>query len=75
MLDYKMRYKTVLHRFEVASLVEDTKGVVVEAEEWNAALNKYAQDGWTIKNGGSVASGLSLVFWALLEMEQKEEGF
>jgi hypothetical protein len=74
-----MEYKTILWPIDFESIAGSMKGKssndAFEAEAWNASLQKYARDGWTIKSAGPVMSGNSLVFWALLERPEKKEGF
>ena len=79
-MDYKMEYKTVIHPYDFAFLVDDAKGkmgseAAYETVDWNNALNKYGKDDWTVKKIGTLVSGKDLVFWALLEREVKKEGF
>jgi hypothetical protein len=70
-----MEYKTILQPNDLDSLVSAKGNAAVEADDWNKSVNKYVLEGWNIKNGGTVASGNVLVFWALLERELKREGF
>ena len=68
-----MEYKVVMRPYDIASIVGKARGkggtyeATCEVGDWNIALNKYAKDGWTVKNGGTVTSGSDLIFWALLE--------
>ncbi len=74
-----MQYKTILKPYDLASLVGMAVGDVkmpkepFEATDWDNTINKYAKDGWIVKNHGAIASGSSVVFWALMEKEEQEQ--
>ena len=74
-----MQYKTILKPYDLAMLVGKAVGDTKAAQEpfetadWNSALNKYAIDGWIVKNSGVIQSGSNIVFWALLEKEEQEQ--
>ncbi|MGD6808768.1 MAG: hypothetical protein ACQCN3_03630 [Candidatus Bathyarchaeia archaeon] len=74
-MDYKTEYKTILQSNDLDSLVGAKGNAAVEADDWNTSLNGYAQNGWIVKNCGTVASGTILVFWALLERSKEQKGF
>ena len=66
----KLEYKVVFRPYDLATLIGRAKGeyeATYEAGDWNIALNKYAKDGWSIKNSGTITSGRAIIFWALLE--------
>jgi hypothetical protein len=75
-----MEYKVVLKPYDLTSAIGRAKGglgtdeATWEAGEWNTSLNKYANEGWVIKNSGALVSGRDLLFWVLLEREDKVEG-
>jgi hypothetical protein len=68
-----LEYKVVMRPYDIASLVGKARGksgtyeATCEAGDWNIALNKYAKDGWIVKNSGTVTSGSDLIFWAIME--------
>ena len=68
-----MEYKVIFKPYDLTSLIGRAKGDAgsyegtCETGEWNTALNKYAKEGWSIKNSGTTTSGRDIVFWALLE--------
>lgn len=68
-----MEYKVVLKPYDLTSLIGRAKGIAgtneatCEAGEWNNSLNKYANEGWVVKNSGTLVSGRDLLFWVLLE--------
>lgn len=74
-----MQYKTILKPYDLGMLVgnavADTKASQepIEPADWNRTINKYASDGWLIKNNGAIQSGSNIVFWALLEKEEQEQ--
>ena len=71
--DKKMEYKTILRPYDLTSLIgravgdAGTSQATCETGDWNSALNKYAKEGWTVKNSGVIESGRDVIFWALLE--------
>jgi hypothetical protein len=72
-----LEYKVVLRPYDTTTLIGRAKGdagtseATYEAGDWNSSLNKYAKDGWVIKNSGTIVSGRDIVFWALLEKPTK----
>jgi hypothetical protein len=75
-----LEYKTVFRPFDFAALIGDVREksaieAAIESEGWNASLNKYAKDGWVVKEYGPIVSGNDLILWALLERSEKKEGF
>lgn len=45
----------------------------LQTSDWDNALNGYGKDGWVVANSGVIESGSAIVFWALLEKEEREE--
>jgi len=70
-----MQYKVAYRPYDATSLIGSAKGKggtyegTRETGDWNTALNKYAKDGWTVKNSGTIGSGRDIIFWALLEKQ------
>ena len=70
-----MQYKVVYRPYDATSLIGNAKGkggtyeATCETGDWNTALNKYAKDGWKVKNSGTIGSGRDIIFWALLEKQ------
>lgn len=65
-----MEYKVVFRPYDLTPFIEYAKRgreATCDTGDWNIALNKYAKDGWSIKNSGTIMSGRDIVFWALLE--------
>lgn len=75
-----MEYKTILRPYDLTSLIGKATGdagssqVTCETGDWNTALNKHGKDGWVVKNSGVIESGRDIIFWALLERQEKSEG-
>jgi hypothetical protein len=68
-----MEYKVVLRPYDLTTLIGRARGeyeATYEDGDWNMALNKYAKDGWSIKNSGTATQGRGIIFWALLEKSQ-----
>jgi len=68
-----MQYKTILRSYDISSLIGKSAQLPFEMEDWNNALNKYAEDRWAIVNSGVIESGSNVVFWVLLGKEKQEE--
>ena len=73
-----MKYKTVYMAHDVSALVSNIKGkmsestAVCEIGDWDAALNRYAKDGWIVKKCGTIATSKDVIFWALLKKREKQ---
>jgi len=69
-----MRYKTILKAYSLTSLMDQTSTKKsIEITDWNDTVNKFAEEGWIIKNSGAQESSGNLIFWALLAKEEQEE--
>ena len=72
-----MRYKTIVKAYSINSLMNQTNDKtaegLIEITDWNNSVNKFAQEGWLIKNSGAHESNGNLIFWALLAKEEQEE--
>jgi hypothetical protein len=70
-----MRYKTILKAYSLTSLTEQTNAKTgpIEITDWNDTVNKFAEEGWTIKNSGAHESSGNIIFWVLLAKEEQEE--
>lgn len=70
-----MQYKVIYRPYTLSRLIEQATGdkggsyADKEAGDWTEAINKYARDGWKVKNSGTMTSGRDVIFWALMEKE------
>lgn len=64
---------------DVSTLVTSTKEkskdsvTICEMGDWDAALNKHAKEGWTVKKCGTIAASNNVIFWALLKKKAEKE--
>jgi len=74
-----MKYKTIYMAHDVSTLVTKTKeksgdsASICEMGEWDAVLNKHAQEGWAVKKCGTITASKSVIFWALLKKKDEKE--
>jgi len=65
-----LEYALVYRPYNAKRLVGDAQKKSYgadEARDFCSALNERASKGYTVKNGGCVASEGNIIFWALLE--------
>lgn len=78
-----MEYLTIYRPYNIPTLIKwaksKRKGTTNQEsrplKDWNTALNEYTRQGYEIVNSGTIVSGDSAIFWALLkEPEKMPEG-
>jgi len=73
-----MLYKTIYMTHDVSTLVANKNKTtkkstaICEMTDWDTALNKYAQEGWTVKKCGTIPASDTVIFWAMLKKTQKQ---
>lgn len=70
-----MKYKWAYRPYTVSRLVQDARGGRGTTlggsigADWSEELNRYAKEGWVVRNSGTIDGGIEVVVWALLEKD------
>jgi hypothetical protein len=70
-----VKYITIYRPYKIPALISlaksDKEGTTNQEsrplKDWNTAVDEYATKGYEIVNSGTIVSGDSVIFWALLK--------